>query len=106
MKTKSLLGLAMAAALLVGTAGVVVAQDAEGEVDVEAVSFTGCLVEVEEDEYVLQDAESGEEMVVMGDAVGGHAGHKVTITGVWAQDEAGDEYFEVDVVEHLDTSCD
>jgi hypothetical protein len=105
MRKKLLFGLAVVAALVFAVAGVVVAQDTEEEVDAEVISLTGCLVEVEEGEYILRDAESGEEIDISGEGVGDHAGHKVTITGMWAEDEDGNEYFEVDAVKHLDTSC-
>jgi hypothetical protein len=100
MKTKYWFGMAMVAALLLTTAGLVVAQEAA---EAEAVSLTGCLVEAD-GVYTLEAAD-GKKATVVGDMLADHSGHKVTLTGTWAKDDDGNKVFNVDEVEHVAASC-
>lgn len=89
--------------LVLGTAGVVLAEEEGGEEE----TLTGCLAEAEGGGYLLVEQDSGDEIALTGsDAVGGHVGHLVEITGQWAEDDEGNEVFEVSSVKHISTSCD
>lgn len=95
----------MAALLILGTSAVVAAPQGEGEGEGEMASLTGCLIETDEGGYVLEEQESGDEIALDGEALADHVGHTVTVTGDWAENEDGMEYFAVDSLEHLSASC-
>lgn len=92
----------MAAVLVLGTVTLVAAQD-EGESDM--TSLTGCLAATDDGGYVLEEQDSGDEVALEGEGLGDHVGHTVTVTGEWAENEDGGEYFAVDSLEHIASSC-
>lgn len=93
--------LMMAALMVVGAAGVVVA----GDGDDDKATLTGCLVETDEGDYVLQQQDSDDEVVLRGEDLGDHADHTVTVEGKWSEAEDGGRYFAVESLEHLSASC-
>lgn len=90
------------AVLVLGTVTLVAAQD-EGESDM--TSLTGCLAETDDGSYVLEEEGSGEEIALEGEGLSDHVGHTVSLTGEWAEDEDGTQYFVVDSLEHIASSC-
>ncbi len=81
-----------------GLTGLAVAQEAETE---EEISLTGQLSESSTGQYILIEPESGDEIALRGseDELAEHVGSSITVSGRWAEDDDGEEYFAVSSVE-------
>lgn len=102
MRRANGLTIALAFVLLTcGLAGLAVAQETEME---EEISLTGRLSENSTGQYVLIDPESGDEVALQGseDELAEYVGSTVTVSGRWAENDDGDEYFAVSSVEPAD----
>ena len=102
MRSASKLAIVFSLVLLVlGSAGMAVAQEAEAE---EEILLTGRVGENAAGQFVLIDSESGNEIVLRGseEELAEQIGADVTVSGRWAEDENGIKYFAVSAVEPAD----
>jgi len=89
------------ALLALGVAGVAteqaVAQETAQDIQAAEVTLSGQLAQSAAGDYVLVEAESGDSIVLRGanDDLAGHIGSSVAVTGAWASDDEGREYFAV-----------
>lgn len=89
------------ALLALGSANMIVAQEAEEEGE---ILLTGRVGENAAGQFVLIDPESGDQVVLRGseEELAEHIGVDVIVSGSWAEDYDGTKYFAVSAVEAAD----
>ncbi len=96
------------ALLALGPAGVLLAEETKTESErtmAAEITLVGQLSETEEGDFVLVEQESGDEIVVRGpETLADYLGQTVKITGTWAKDDAGVEYFAASTIEAPEAS--